>query len=77
MVVSELAAVVSAKKAESHKWAERYIALAVAMSVLLNATAAAGHAEGWLIAAAIPTGGVVPVFVYIAGRTAGSLWTRK
>ena len=77
MVVSEMAAVVGEKGKDSHKWAERYIALAVGLSVVLNAAAAASHATGWLVAAAVLVGGMVPVLVYIAGRTAGSLWTGK
>ena len=77
MVVSEMAAVVGEKEKDSHKWAERYIALAVGLSVVLNAAAAASHASGWMVAVAVPVGGVVPAFVYIAGRTAGSLWTGK
>jgi hypothetical protein len=75
MVVSEMAAVVTEQGKESHRWAERYIRLAVGLSVLLNAAAAASHATGWMMAVAIPVGGAVPVFVYIAGRTAGSLYT--
>src|SRR5262249_36885607 len=77
MVVSEMAAVVSDKDKDAHRWSERYIALAVGLSVLLNSAAAASHAAGWLVAVAVPVGGVVPIFVYVAGRIAGSLWTGK
>jgi hypothetical protein len=77
MVVTELASVVSPKKSKARGWAEAYVHLAVGLSVCLNAAAAAGHAEGWLILAAAPVGGSIPIFVYVAGRTAGSLWTRK
>ena len=77
MVVSEVAAVHSAKGSEAKWWAELHVHLAVALSTFLNAGAAASHAQGWFILAAIPAGGIVPVFVYIAGRTAGSLWVRK
>jgi hypothetical protein len=77
MVVSEMAAVISEKGKDAHRWAERYVRLAVGLSVLLNGAAAAGHARGWLVAVAVPVGGVVPAFVYIAGRTAGSLYTGK
>src|SRR4051812_18131512 len=77
MCVCEMAAVVSAKGTDAHLWGERYIGLAVALSVVLNAAAAAAHAEGWMKAVAVGVGGVVPVLVYIAGRVAGGLWTGK
>jgi hypothetical protein len=77
MVLSELASVHSPKGSEAKRWAEAYVHIAVGMSVCLNAGAAAAQADGWLIYAAIPAGGIIPVFVYIAGRTAGALWTRK
>jgi hypothetical protein len=77
MVVCEMAAVVSGRGTRGRYWSEWYVHLAVALSVCLNATAAASHASGWFIAAAVPVGGVIPIFIYIAGRTAGSLWTRK
>jgi hypothetical protein len=77
MVISEMAAIHSAEGSKARGWAESYVHLAVALSFCLNAGAAASHAQGWFILAAIPVGGVIPVFVYIAGRTAGSLWTRK
>jgi hypothetical protein len=77
MVVCEMAAVVSGRRTRARDWAERYVHVAVALSICLNATAAASHATGWFIAAAVPVGGIIPVFVYIAGRTAGALWTRK
>jgi hypothetical protein len=77
MVVSEMAAVVSDAGRDAHCWAERYIALSVGLSVVLNAAAAASHAEGWMKAVALGVGGVVPVFVYIAGRVAGALWAGK
>jgi hypothetical protein len=77
MVACEMAAVASAKDTEAHNWAERYIGLAVGLSVVLNAAAAASHAAGWMKAMAVAVGGVVPVLVYIAGRMAGGLWTGK
>jgi hypothetical protein len=77
MVVSEMAAVVSDTGRDAYRWSERYIALAVGLSVVLNAAAAASHAEGWMKVVAVGVGGVVPVFVYIAGRVAGALWTGK
>lgn len=77
MVATEMAAIVAQQGSDAYKWAERYIALAVGLSVVLNAAAAAAHADGWLKLVAVPVGGVVPVFVYIAGRVAGALWTGK
>jgi hypothetical protein len=77
MVTTEMAAVVSPKGTDAHWWAERYIWLAVGLSVVLNAAAAASHAEGCLKAVAVAVGGVVPVLVYVAGRVAGGLWTGK
>jgi hypothetical protein len=77
MVATEMAAIVSDKASDAYRWAERYIGLAVGLSVVLNAAAAAAHATGWLVLVAVPVGGVVPVFVYIAGRVAGALWTGK
>ena len=77
MVVSEMAAVVSARDTDAHRWASRYILLAVALSVILNAVAAASHASGWMMAVAAPVGGVVPLLVYISGRSAGALYTGK
>jgi hypothetical protein len=77
MVVAEVAAVHSAKASEARRWAELYVHLAVGLSTFLNAGAAASHAEGWFILAAIPAGGIIPIFVYIAGRLAGSLWVRR
>src|SRR5262249_35676073 len=77
MVLAEVAAVHSAEGSESRWWAELYVHLAVGLSTCLNAGAAASHAEGWFILAAIPAGGIIPIFIYIAGRLAGSLWVRK
>jgi hypothetical protein len=75
MVVSELASVVSQQEQKARLWAERYVGLAVALSVVLNSVAAASHTTGWMVVVALAVGGVVPVLVYIAGRTAGSLST--
>ncbi len=77
MVTTEMASVASTKESNAHTWAERYIALAVGLSIVLNAAAAGFHAEGLWVLAAVPVGGVVPVFVFVAGRTAGSLYTGK
>ncbi len=77
MVVSELASVVARRASHARYWAEAYIAVAVGLSVVLNAAAAASHASGLWVLAAVPVGGVVPVFVFIAGRTAGALFTGK
>lgn len=78
MVTTEMAAVAAAKGSDAHKWAERYIALAVGLSVVLNAAAASVHADdGAMKALAAIVGGVVPILVYIAGRVAGGLWTAK
>jgi hypothetical protein len=71
MVACELAAI--AADGEARRWAHRYIALAVALSIALNAFAAVAHAERWPWLAA-PTGAVIPVLVYIAARVAGHLW---
>jgi hypothetical protein len=77
MVVSEMAAVVASKDQDAHLWAERYIGLSVGLSVVLNAAAAASHTSGLWIGAAIAVGGLIPVFVFVAGRTAGALYTGK
>jgi hypothetical protein len=77
MVATEMAVIVTPKDSDAHKWGERYIGLAVGLSVLLNAAAATGHASGWMVVLAAPVGGVVPVFVYLAGRVSGALYTGK
>jgi hypothetical protein len=77
MVAAEMAAVASPAGSESKRWAERYIGGAVALSVLLNATAAASHATGALVYLAAAVGACVPLLVYAAGRVAGALWTGR
>lgn len=77
MVVSEAAAVVSSESSETRLWAERYVGLAVVMSVVLNAAAAASHAEGWMKLVAMMVGGMIPILVYVAGRVAGGLWAGR
>jgi hypothetical protein len=77
MVTAEMAAVACDGASEAHLWSERYIRLAVVLSVLLNAVAAAAHAEGLWKVAAVVVGGLVPVLVYIAGRVSGSLYTGR
>jgi hypothetical protein len=77
MVAAEMAAIVAAKGSESYRWANAYIVAAVVLSVLLNGTAAASHATGWLVYLAAAVGGVVPLLVHAAGRVAGALWTGR
>lgn len=71
MVVSELAHIVAS--GEAQKWAGRYVATAVALSVALNSFASAQHAERFTWLAAI-VGAIVPVLVYMLARVAGHLW---
>jgi len=77
MVASEIVASATIAGEESRKWAERYVSLAVALSVVLNAVSAASHGEGaWKLAGAL-CGACVPVLVYVAGRVAGACWQGK
>ena len=71
MVVAELAHI--AADGDARKWAGRYVATAVALSVGLNAFASMAHAERWLWLAAI-VGAVIPLLVYMLFRIAGHLW---
>jgi hypothetical protein len=72
MVACEVATVVCDGQAK--KTAERFIVLAVALSVVLNATASAAHATGLMVGAAAAVGGVIPVLVYLLGRVAAYAW---
>lgn len=77
MVASEIVASATIAGEESRKWAERYVGLAVALSVVLNAVSAASHGEGaWKLAGAA-VGACVPILVYVAGRVAGACWQGK
>jgi NAD-specific glutamate dehydrogenase len=77
MVVCEIVAVAQCTKEEARRWAERYVHLAVGMSVMLNAVAAASHAEGWWKVAGATAGALVPILIYIAGRVAGNSWAGR
>lgn len=77
MVASEIVASATIAGEEARKWAERYVGLAVALSVVLNAVSAASHGEGaWKLAGAA-VGACVPILVYVAGRVAGACWQGK
>lgn len=75
MVATEVAATASRKDSEAHRWATRYVWLAVGLSILLNGVAAGLHSEGAWMLAAVPCGVVVPVAILILGKVAAHLWT--
>jgi len=86
MVACEMAAVAAAPEKkpahwrdnpEAKRWADLYVLGAVALSVALNATAAASHASGALVGLAAAVGACVPLLVYAAGRVAGALWAGR
>ncbi len=71
MVACEMATIIGT--GEAKKWGERYIVLAVALSMVLNSLASGMHAERfeWL---AYGVGAIIPVLVFILGKVAGLLW---
>ena len=73
MVACEVAATVAGKSAR--RWAKGYVALAVGLSMLLNALASAQHAGPGYSVLAYAVGAVVPVLVFILGAVASKLWT--
>jgi hypothetical protein len=56
------------------RWAAGYTAVAVVLSMGLNAYAFSRHAEGALVWAATALGVVIPGLVYGLGRVAAHLW---
>lgn len=73
MVACEMAAIVAGPHAK--RWAKVYIGLSVALSIVLNGSASAAHADGAIIAWVV--GGVIPVLVFVLGQVAGGLWDRE
>lgn len=55
-------------------WASRYVAVAVLLSMLLNAYAFGLHAPQGMAWAAWCLGVVLPALVWMLGRVAGELW---
>jgi hypothetical protein len=87
LVASELSSIASPEGTQSKRWADRYVKLAVALSVLLNAFASALEPSEALARFAdrlsVPslayilsalTGAVIPVCVYILARATGHKW---
>lgn len=77
MVASELADLVAhgtSTEPEVRRWANAYIVVAIALSVVLNAYAFTLHAPAGMQWAAVLLGCVIPGLIYAAGRYAGRLW---
>jgi hypothetical protein len=77
MVASELADLVAhgtSTERDVRRWANAYIVVAIALSVVLNAYAFTLHAPVGMQWAAVLLGCVIPGLIYAAGRYAGRLW---
>lgn len=72
MVACEVASLASAGPAR--RWADGYVAVAVALSALLNSWASGANATGsaWL---AYAVGALIPLLVFGLGKVAGHLWS--
>jgi hypothetical protein len=80
LVLSEVAevAVHGTKAAASvTPWARAYIGLSISLSMALNALGSFEHAAPGMTAWSYPLGAVVPVLVFLLGRTAGLLWVAE
>lgn len=77
LVACEMAALVCVgHESEKHiaPWAQRYIATAVVLSMLLNSYAFSLHAAQGMAWAGYVLGVVIPCLIYMLGRVAGELW---
>jgi hypothetical protein len=74
LVACEVSSVLTS--GDGQRWANRYVVLAVVLSMVLNSVASGHAAEGYSVLA-YAVGAVVPVLVWLLGKVSGHLWQGK